>query len=346
MSLQPSPPAFTIVSGPQVQRVLAGREREVVELIEALYSMHDKGETVNPPSYFLRFPDRPSARIIALPASLTAAYPGTIDRVDGIKWISSFPGNVTAGRQRASAVLILNDPATGFPLACLEGSVISASRTAASAVLAADYLTRRRTRPRRLGFVGAGLIAGYVHKYLRATGWDFDEIGVHDLLPERAARFCGRMARAGQSPGTPVIVHQRAQDLIQRCDLVVFATVAGAPHVTEPSLLDHNPIVLHLSLRDLAPELVLRAVNVVDDVDHCLRENTSVHLAEQLTGQRDFIAGTLADVMVGRAAWPDDAPVIFSPFGLGVLDLGLGEYVYRQVRAPLTVDDFFGQGTE
>ena len=132
----------------------------------------------------LRFPDKPNSRIIALPASI-----GGDIGVDGIKWISSFPDNVAHGIPRASAVLILNDHDTGYPFACIEASIISATRTAAMAAMAADWFTRGRQRPRRVGFFGVGLIARYIHTFLAGTGWSFDEIGVHDLSADSTAGF-------------------------------------------------------------------------------------------------------------------------------------------------------------
>jgi len=330
-------PQFAVISGAQVQHALQGRENQIVELVEATYRLHSAGESVNPPSYFLRFPDRPSSRIIALPASI-----GGQVQVDGLKWISSFPENVAAGIPRASAVLILNDHDTGYPFSCLESSIISATRTAALASSAADWLSRGRRRPTRVGFFGVGLIARYIHTFLAATGWSFDEIGVHDLSAESAAGFRGYLERSG----TPsrITVYDRAGDLIRSSDLVVFATVAGQPHVSDPSWFGHDPLVLHVSLRDLAPEIVLTAANVVDDVEHCLRAGTSPHLAEQLAGNRDFIHGTLGDVMAGRVAVPADRPLVFSPFGLGVLDLAVGKFVYDEVASSgelRVVDDFF-----
>jgi len=318
-----SAPPFAVIPGAQVQDALRGRERQITELVEETYRIHDAGDSVNPPSYFLRFPDRPSGRIIALPASIGGKL-----RVDGLKWISSFPENVAAGLPRASAVLILNDHDTGYPFACLESSIISATRTAASAALAADWLSRGRPRPARVGFFGTGLIARYIHAFLTGTGWSFDETGVHDLSAEHAAGFRGYLEQAG--PGR-ITVYQDAEQLIRSSDLVVFATVAGKPHVSELSWFAHNPVVLHVSLRDLDPEILLASVNLVDDVEHCLKADTSPHLAEQLTGGRDFLAGTLADVMAGRVAVPADRPVVFSPFGLGVLDLAVGRYVYDEV---------------
>ncbi|WP_317441996.1 2,3-diaminopropionate biosynthesis protein SbnB [Streptomyces collinus] len=335
---QPAPvPSFAVISGDQVQRALRGREKEIVELVEATYRLHGAGDSVNPPSYFLRFADRPNARIIALPASVGGSV-----HVDGLKWISSFPDNVRTGLPRASAVLILNDPETGYPFACLESSIISATRTAASAALAADWLSRSRPRPSRVGFFGTGLIARYIHTFLAGTGWTFDTIGVHDLSAESADGFRGYLRQA--DPTAEVTVHERAEDLVRSSDLVVFATVAGEPHVSDPSWFGHNPLVLHISLRDLAPEILLGSANFVDDVEHCLKADTSPHLAEQRTGDRDFLNGTLNDVMLGRAAPPTDRPVIFSPFGLGVLDLAVGKYVYDEAAEAgdlRLIDDFF-----
>ena len=332
-----SVPDFSVISGAQVQQALHGRERQIMELVETTYQVHGAGDSVNPPSYFLRFPDRPSSRIIALPASI-----GGPVRVDGLKWISSFPGNVAAGVPRASAVLILNDHDTGYPFACLESSIVSATRTAASAALAADLLSRNRPRPRRVGFLGTGLIARYIHTFLAGTGWSFDDIGVHDLSADSAAGFGGYLEQA--SGAADITVYDSAEDLIRASDLIVFATVAAAPHVTDPSWFDHHPLVLHVSLRDLAPEILLTATNVVDDVEHCQQADTSTHLAELLTGNRDFIDGTLNDVIEGRVRVPADRTVVFSPFGLGVLDLAVGKFVYDEVvrSGTLTViDDFF-----
>jgi ornithine cyclodeaminase len=320
-----------------VQQALQGREKEIVEIIEATYRLHGAGDSVNPPSYFLQFPDRPTARIIALPASI-----GGQSQVDGLKWISSFPENVGTGIPRASAVLILNDHDTGYPFACLESSIISASRTAASAASAADWLSRGRPRPTRVGFFGVGLIARYIHTFLAGTGWSFSEIGVHDLSADSAEGFRGYLERS--SGAGRITVHDSAEALIRSSDLVVFATVAGKPHVTDLTWFEHNPLVLHVSLRDLAPEILLASTNIVDDIEHCLKANTSPHLAEQLTGNRDFVHGTLAEVLEGRLTVPADRPLVFSPFGLGVLDLAVGKYVYDQLASAgelQMVNDFF-----
>ena len=105
----PAAPPFAVIGGAQVQRALQGRERQVTELVTAAYRLHSAGDSVNPPSCFLRFPDRPSARIIALPASIGGQL-----RVDGVKWISSFPENVAAGLGNLGVALSVIAASQGY----------------------------------------------------------------------------------------------------------------------------------------------------------------------------------------------------------------------------------------
>lgn len=330
---QPFP--FSVISGKVVHQLIHDNLPACVDVIRDAYAAHDRGQTVNPQSVFLRFPDRPNARIIGLPAHVTAPVP-----VSGLKWISSYPDNVKSGFPRASAALLLNSHEHGYPFACIEASVISAARTAASAVLAAQPLVGGK-HVSTLGIVGTGLIARYVYNFLLGTGWSFDNVKLYDTAPAMSERFASRWC-ARDRHGIEVV-----NDLVAavcESDLVLFATVAPRPHAEDPRLFAHRPVILHLSLRDLAPSIILESFNVSDDVEHVMAAGTSLHLAEQATGSRAFVAGNLAAVLDGRCAVDRTRTRIFSPFGLGVLDVALGQWVYdRAVAETLDqrVDDFF-----
>lgn len=71
---------------------------------------------------------------------------------------------------------------------------------------------------------------------------------------------------------------------------------------------------------------------MLDDVEHCLKAGTSPPLAEQEHGHREFISGTLAQVITGAVTITPDKPIVFSPFGLGVLDLAAGALVCPEAR--------------
>ncbi|GHB35066.1 2,3-diaminopropionate biosynthesis protein SbnB [Streptomyces xanthochromogenes] len=325
---------FSVLAGKHIVELLDGREREVIDWVEAAYLAHDAGSTVNPDSYFLRFPEKPDARIIALPAFL-----GGEDDVAGIKWISSFPANTESGLPRASAVLVLNDYRTGYPFALLESAGISAARTAASAALAATALGAGSART--VGIVGAGVIARTIARYLAAAGIGLTDVVCHDLDDASAGALAEHLAaRHGSGSRTGSLAEALG------CDLVVLATTALSPYIGTEHTLRGGQVVLNVSLRDIEPELLLTAQNFVDDVDHCLKANTSPHLAEQRLGDRSFIDGTLADVLRGRVALDPQRPLVFSPFGLGVLDLAVGHRLFQRARQEgrLTeVPGFFGE---
>ncbi|MEU6664951.1 2,3-diaminopropionate biosynthesis protein SbnB [Streptomyces sp. NPDC046727] len=328
---------FDVVGGRTVRDIVRDSRRDIVRVVRDTYLAHHAGRSVNPDSYFLRFPEKPADRIIALPAYLDGER-----EVAGIKWIASFPANIQRGIPRASATLVLNDAETGYPFALLEASQISAARTAASAVLAADVLTGGR-KGGRLAVVGAGIIARNILEFFHAEQWTFEQVVVHDLSQEYGTALATHATERLQYPASYADTLQNA---VSGADLVVFATTAGEPYVLAPDAFAPGQIVLNISLRDIGPELIAGSYSVLDDVDHCLKANTSPHLAEQKYGNRDFITGTIAEVINGEVTVGTDKPVVFSPFGLGVLDLAVGLEVHRVAAASgrvTAIDDFFGE---
>ncbi|WP_349256538.1 2,3-diaminopropionate biosynthesis protein SbnB [Archangium sp.] len=336
MNQSDNPFSFSVVTGSTVDRVLRQDLARVVSVVEQAYLAHDDEQSVNPPSLFLRFPDNPDARIIALLADLRAGF-----GVSGMKWIASYPSNIEQGIPRASAVLVLNRRDTGYPFAVMEASIISAARTAASAALGAEKLGRPDKKAASIGFVGCGLIARYILDMMMAAGWSFGGLSAFDLRSDSSSAF---LEHAGSVHRLSTRRAESAEALLRGNDLVVLTTTAGQPYLHDVSLLAHRPLVLNISLRDLSPEIILASNNVVDDVDHCLKANTSPHLAEQKTGRRDFINGTIAGVIRNRAVLDPKKPTVYSPFGMGILDIALGKYVYDKAQAAgelLVIDDFF-----
>lgn len=332
------PPAFRIYTGKDIDRVIQSDRQAIIDAVENAYRAHYHGWTVNPDSYFLRFPDNDANRIIALPAHYHDRDGG--GRITGIKWIASFPGNIACGLPRASGVLILNDGATGYPVACLEASIISAARTAASAASALRCLNGGAARVETLAVIGTGLISRYIIDFIAAAGIEVGAYLFHDLDRRHAQALADGVARRH---GARVGVMPSLDAAVRAADVVVFATTASQPHVGDAGLLAHKPIILHISLRDLAPDLLLSSYNIVDDVEHCLKARTSPHLAEMLTGRRDFVTASLPAILCGAAKPPPrDKPVIFSPFGMGVLDLAVGALVCDSLQAHTApIDDFF-----
>jgi N-[(2S)-2-amino-2-carboxyethyl]-L-glutamate dehydrogenase len=331
----PAAPTFYVVPGSAVRRAIDGDRQRVFEVVEMAYRLHAAGQTINPDSFFLRFPDRPNSRIIALPAHIA----GPIHK-SGIKWISSFPDNNASNLARASAVLILNDGATGYPVACIEASLISATRTAASAALAAERLSPDPFDG-MIAVIGTGMIARASLEWLLFRGWHFSAVNLFDVDRRGSEQFSHWLSSTYPLEAT---IHDRMDDALVDSSLILFTTTTLEPYVSDAGLFEHHPTVLHLSLRDICPNVILASQNIVDDVEHCLKERTSVHLAEIETGRRDFVSGTLVDVLENRVELAQDRPRIFSPFGLGVLDVAVGNLVFEAARSygdAVAFPDFF-----
>ncbi|HEX3111520.1 MAG TPA: 2,3-diaminopropionate biosynthesis protein SbnB [Thermoanaerobaculia bacterium] len=310
---------LTIISGSAVRQILEDDDL-VLRAVTDAYLAHARGQTQTPGTQPLY---ANGGRFFAMPASIEDERP-----IIGVKWVASFVRNVSAGAERAAAMLIVNDAMTGKPVAIVDGTVISAKRTAAAAAVALRGLAGTEA-PASLALVGCGPINYEILRFI-AHLFPLQRVLLVDLDPSRVDRFANRVKSE-----FPQITPSAASldQALEEADVVSFATNATTPYV--PSLPKRSFTVLHISLRDLAPEIIAGAYNVVDDVEHVCSARTSVHLAEQATGTRDFIRGTIPDLLNGTFRYErPDVPTIVSPFGMAILDLA----VLREVLAHSTGD--------
>jgi ornithine cyclodeaminase/alanine dehydrogenase len=152
---------------------------------------------------------RPDAFIHAMPAYIPSM------RAAGVKWVSGFPENQRHGLPYISGLLILNDDTTGFPLAVMDCTWITAHRTGAATALAARHLARPESRT--AGILACG-VQGRTNLVALAATFPLERVFAYDTSPEVQARFAREMSEA---LGLEVIGVSEPRAAVEHSDLVV-----------------------------------------------------------------------------------------------------------------------------
>jgi alanine dehydrogenase len=130
------------------------------------------------------------------PAGDFRAMPAIGDGHSLLKWVTSFPGNPARGLPTVTGLVLLSDAEDGRLLAVLDAAAVTALRTAAAGVLAADTLCRAEASS--YAVVGCGVNGAEAVRMLVAHGatplvWDVDE--TRRRARGRAARRARRRRR-------------------------------------------------------------------------------------------------------------------------------------------------------
>lgn len=182
---------------------------------------YEAGAVIFPEKTVQIFSQATQDRINCLPATLLD------DKVCGVKWVSVFPFNpVKRGKQNLSAVFVLSEIESGFPIAVMEGTLASNIRVAAVGGIAANYLARDDAEV--IGFIGAGEQAKMhllAMKYVR-PGLKQCRIASRTAIKEQA--FLEQMAPL--FPDIEFVATQtNARAAMDEADILVTATSAQAP---------------------------------------------------------------------------------------------------------------------
>lgn len=299
---------------------------ENISVIEEALCLHQRGKTVQPLKPYLRWPDETGAlpnRIIAMPA-----YIGGDFQVAGVKWIGSFPANHRLGLPRASATIILNDTATGFPIAIMEGSLISAARTGAVTGISVKFLAPRQEK-HIIALLGAGVISRWNARAIK-TQIEIDELRIFDMQKERAIAFREEM---GEELDLPISVQNSADATVRGADIIVPATTAGEPYIAA-DWVKQDALICNISLGDVLPETILKSKIVVDDWAQANREGKVIHQMYQdgLISESDIYAELgeiVSGLKPGRTEKDANTSFYVNPMGMAIEDIALAQKMYQ-----------------
>src|SRR5919109_1994414 len=112
----------------------------------------------------------PKVYVPAYPAGDFRAMPVLGAGHAALKWVTSFPGNPERGLPTVTGLVLLSDASTGSLRAVFDAAAVTALRTGAAAVLAAETLGRADARSAAV--IGAGVNGRAAARTFRARGRD------------------------------------------------------------------------------------------------------------------------------------------------------------------------------
>ena len=246
----------------------------------------------------------------------------------GVKTVTIFPGNGALGLPGVHAAYTLFDAATGQPLAQMDGSELTARRTAAASALAASFLARPDAR--RLLVVGAGRVGALMFEAMRAVHPGIDEVTIWSRKPASAEALAVQL----QTPGVEARATSDLQAAVRRADIVSCATLATAALVRGAWLAPGTHVDLIGSftpaMREADGVCFARGRVFVDTPEALAKSGDVLMAVAEGAFDTGALQGTLAELCRGeRAGRRDDREItVFKSVGTALEDLAAAELVW------------------
>jgi ornithine cyclodeaminase len=301
-----------ILDGVDVARLLP-----YADLVDALEAAHRGAPAVSRRVVF--GPDGSDQAFLGLPAW----RPG---EAIGVKLVTIFPANPTAGRPSVQAVYVLFDGSNGEPLALIDGTELTYRKTAADSALGARFLAREDAAT--LLMIGAGGLAPHLIAAHRAVRPSLDRVLVWNRTRAKAETVAAEVGGA---------VVESLAGAVPEADVISTATMTAEPLVEGRWLRPGT----HLDLvgafqpdhREVDDETVVRADLYVDDREATLTEDGDLVIPLQAALiTREDIRGDLHELCRGDVPGRTDpeAITLFENGGGGHLDLMTAAFAWRR----------------
>lgn len=311
----------------------ADHSHAFIEAVEEGLRLHAEGNFVQPLKPYLRWSgaDHIADRIIAMPCYLGGENP-----MAGIKWIGSRQHNPSKFQlPRASALIVLNDAQTNYPVAVMEGGLISAMRTAAITGVATRYLAASNFTD--VTIIGCGPIARMQVKTLLEQYPQIQTVHLYDLNPTAADHLISEFA--ADYANTRFVIHESAKSAVEQADVLVTCTVSDEPYIPF-EWIKKGCFISNISIMDIERDVFLKADKViVDDWDQSNREKKVINvLVEEGLFSRGQLHAELGEIVCGsvRGRDNDDEIILLNPMGMAIDDIVCARWFYQAAESSNT----------
>ncbi|MDP3980869.1 MAG: ornithine cyclodeaminase family protein [Chlamydiota bacterium] len=261
------------------------------------------------------------------------AMPAYLKDLDicGIKWVNSHPANQALGLPTVMALVILNNPKTGQPIAMMDGTHLTSMRTGSAGALASQCMAPPDAAI--LALVGSGVQA---HYQLRA------HMEIFSLKEVRVwsgdAKSANTFLEAYRDSKITIRKTETIRDCVQGAH-IICTTTPSTQALLQPEDLT-RPVHINAigadapGKQELDPRILKQAAVVVDDwlqASHGGEINQAV--AKGLFSKEDLYC-SLGDLVIGKKSLSADKNRIsvFDSTGLAIQDMALAKMVYMRAR--------------
>jgi len=292
------------------------RMADVIRVVEEAFKMCGEGKGKMPAKVYLSVEQ---GDFRAMPAAL----PGCA----GMKWVNVHPGNPSRGLPSVMAVLIYSDPETGYPLAVMDATEITAYRTGAAAAIASKYLAR--PSPHTMGVIGAGyqsytqiLAHAELFKPISISASDISKAAV-DRLAQSLPHFSIRNCSIQEAVASDVVCTLTPS----RSPVVKREWIRPGTHINAVGADAPGK-------QELDPSILKEAIVVVDDLTQASHSGEiNVPIQKGLYSANE-VYGTLAEVIVGKKKGRtySGAITVFDSTGIAVEDIAVAKLLFEKAQ--------------
>ena len=298
---------------------------EVIDTVEAAFAAYSSGRTVTPPRGVVA-PPGTGGVLLAMPCAI--AEPPAL----GTKVVSVFGSNWPRGLSTVMSLYLLSDYQTGAPLAVMDGTYLTAIRTAAASAVATRHLARAQART--LGVFGTGVQARF---HVEAIGRvrPLERVLVVGTSPDKAVAFARWVEEAAGLPAQPA-----SPAAASAADVVAACTTSPTPVVEA----ERVPAGAHLnavgaftpSTRELPTALITRARVYVDTRAGAGAEAGDLLIPVQEGAfSLEAITGEVGELVLGRVPGRRDEHeiTVYKSVGAAFLDAATARLAYERAIA-------------